>query len=106
MQCVVEILPGLACGHDQALEHCLPKKRRANPATQPREADQFMTVITLKQGEHIERALRRLKKILSREGTFDQMRRRRFFEKPSVKTRRKQKEAKFYAMLRQRHADD
>jgi small subunit ribosomal protein S21 len=65
-----------------------------------------MTVITLKKGEHIERALRRLKKILLREGTFDQMRRRRFFEKPSVKARRKQKDARFYAMLRQRHADD
>jgi small subunit ribosomal protein S21 len=60
----------------------------------------------LKKGEHIERALRRLKKILLREGTFDQMRRRRFFEKPSVKARRKQKDARFYAMLRQRHAED
>jgi len=65
-----------------------------------------MTVITLKKGEHIERALRRLKKLLLREGTFDQMRRRRFFEKPSVKTRRKLKEARFTAMLRERHADD
>jgi len=65
-----------------------------------------MTVITLKKGEHIERALRRLKKTLSREGTFLQMRRRRFFEKPSVKARRKMKEARFIAMLRERHADD
>jgi small subunit ribosomal protein S21 len=65
-----------------------------------------MTVITLKRGEPIERALRRLKKTLSREGTFDQMRRRRFFEKPSLKARRKMKEARFNAMLKQRHADD
>jgi len=65
-----------------------------------------MTVVTLKKGEHIERALRRLKKMLSREGTFDQMRRRRFFEKPSVKARRKLKEARFTAMLKERHADD
>jgi len=65
-----------------------------------------MTVVVLRKGEHIERALRRLKKILSREGTFDQMRRRRFFEKPSVKARRKLKEARFTAMLKQRHSDD
>lgn len=65
-----------------------------------------MTVIQLRKGEPVDRALRRLKKILSREGTFDQMRRRRYFEKPSVKTRRKLKEARFNSMLRQRHADD
>ena len=65
-----------------------------------------MTVVVLRKGEHIERALRRLKKILSREGTFDQMRRRRFYEKPSVIARRKLKEAKFTSMLKQRHIDD
>jgi len=65
-----------------------------------------MTVITLRKGEHIERALRRLKKILTREGTFTDVKRRRYFEKPSVKLRRKMKVARFAAMLRERHADD
>jgi small subunit ribosomal protein S21 len=65
-----------------------------------------MTVVLLRKGEHIERALRRLKKALSREGTFDSVRRRRFFEKPSIKARRKMKASMFNAMLRQRHADD
>jgi small subunit ribosomal protein S21 len=65
-----------------------------------------MIEITLKKGEHIEKALRRLKKKMSREGTFEQVRRRRFFEKPSVKARRKLKEARFTAMLRERRADD
>lgn len=65
-----------------------------------------MTVVLLRKGEPVERALRRLKKALSREGTFDLMRRRRFFEKPSIKARRKMKESVFNAMLRQRHADD
>ncbi len=65
----------------------------------------FMTEITLRKGEHVEKALRRLKKKLSREGTFEQIRRRRYFEKPSVKARRKLKQARFTAMLRERYAD-
>ena len=65
-----------------------------------------MTEIVLKKGEHIEKALRRLKKRLSREGTFEEVRRRRYFEKPSVKARRKLKAARFAAMLRERHADE
>ena len=64
-----------------------------------------MTEIVLKKGEHIEKALR-LKKRLSREGTFEEVRRRRYFEKPSVKARRKLKAARFAAMLRERHADE
>ena len=65
-----------------------------------------MTEILLKKGEHIEKALRRLKKKLSREGTFEQVRRRRYFQKPCVKARRKLKTARFTAMLRERHADE
>jgi small subunit ribosomal protein S21 len=63
-----------------------------------------MTEIILRKGEQIEKALRRLKKRLEREGTFEQVRRRRYFEKPSVKARRKLKAARFAAMLRERHA--
>ncbi len=65
-----------------------------------------MTVVVVRKGEPVDRALRRLKKALSREGTFDLMRRRRFFEKPSIKMRRKMKASIFNAMLKQRHADD
>jgi len=65
-----------------------------------------MTVITLRKGEQVDKALRRLKKLLSREDTFEQMRRRRYFEKPSTKARRKLKTARFNALLKQRHIDD
>lgn len=65
-----------------------------------------MITIALRKGEPVERALRRLKKMLSREGTFVDVRRRRYYEKPSVKSRRKMKEARFSAMLRERHAND
>jgi small subunit ribosomal protein S21 len=65
-----------------------------------------MTEIRLKKGEPVERALRRLKKKLDREQTIKQYRMRRRFEKPSAMKRRKQKAARFAAMLKARHADD
>jgi len=54
----------------------------------------------------VERAIRRLKRKLEREQTLKKFRERRRFEKPSAKRRRKQKAARFEAMLRARHADD
>jgi len=44
-------------------------------------------------GNDIERALRDLKHTLQREGLFKELKRRRFYEKPSVKKKRKQLEA-------------
>jgi len=44
-------------------------------------------------GNDIERALRDLKHALQREGLFKELKRRRFYEKPSVKKKRKQLEA-------------
>ncbi len=44
-------------------------------------------------GNDIERALRDLKHTLQREGLFKEIKRRRFYEKPSVKKKRKQLEA-------------
>jgi small subunit ribosomal protein S21 len=65
-----------------------------------------MTEIRLKKGEPVERAIRRLKKKLDREQTLKKFRERRRFEKPSAKKRRKEKAARFAAMLKARHADD
>ena len=65
-----------------------------------------MTEIKLKKGEPVDKALRRLKKKLDREQTLQQSRRRRRFEKPSAMKRRKQKAARFTAMLKARHAED
>ena len=50
-----------------------------------------MTEIKLKKGEPVEKALRRLKKKLDREGTLREARAHRHFEKPSEKRRRKAK---------------
>ena len=65
-----------------------------------------MTEIKLRRGEPIEKAVRRLRKKLDREHTMQEFRLRRRFEKPSARRRRKQKAARFAAMLKARHADD
>ncbi len=65
-----------------------------------------MTEIKLKKGEPVERAIRRLKKKLDREQTLKKFRERKRFEKPSARRRRKEKAARFEAMLRARHAED
>ena len=64
-----------------------------------------MTEIKLKKGEPVERALRRLKKKMDREGTIKDVRNRRAFEKPSARKRRKMNASKFQAMLAARYAD-
>lgn len=53
-----------------------------------------MTEVRLKKGESVDKALRRLKKKLDREGTLREARQRRNYEKPSAKKRRKAKEPK------------
>ena len=64
-----------------------------------------MTEIKLKKGEPVDKALRRLKKKIDREGTLRNVRLRRGYEKPSEKRRRKEKVARFSAMLTARYAD-
>jgi len=64
-----------------------------------------LTEIKLKKGEPVERALRRLKKKIDREGTLQEVRNHRHYEKPSERNRQKMKVARFNAMLRARHAD-
>ena len=65
-----------------------------------------MTEVKLKKGEPVDKALRRLKKKMDREQTLQKVRQRRRFEKPSAIRRRKEKAARFAAMLKARCADD
>ena len=53
-----------------------------------------MSEIRLKKGESVDKALRRLKKKLDREGTLREVRRRKRYESPSERRRRKAKEPK------------
>ncbi len=53
-----------------------------------------MSEVKLKKGESVEKALRRLKKKLDREGTLRDARQRKNYEKPSERIRRKKKTPK------------
>ena len=56
--------------------------------------------VKVKKGEPVERALRRLKKRLDREGVIRDVRAKRYFEKPSVAKRRQVKMAVFNNFVR------
>lgn len=61
--------------------------------------------VKVRKGEPMERALRRLKKRLDREGVIRDVREKRYFEKPSQAKRRKSKELDFNNMLRVRYSN-
>ena len=73
--------------------------------TNQRGCDKRLTEIKLRKGESVEKALRRLKKRIDREGTLREVRNHRHYEKPSERKRRKMKVARFSAMLSARYAD-
>ena len=54
----------------------------------------IFTEVKLKKGESVDRAMRRLKKKLDKEGTMRELRNRAHYEKPSEKKRRKQARAR------------
>ena len=60
--------------------------------------------VSVRKGEPMERALRRLKKRLDREGVIRDVRAKRYFEKPSQAKRRKKKELDFNNMLSVRYS--
>lgn len=59
--------------------------------------------VKIRKGEPMERALRRLKKKLDREGVIRDVRSKRYYEKPSEVRRRKNKVQAFNNMLRVRY---
>ncbi|MCB2376292.1 MULTISPECIES: 30S ribosomal protein S21 [Hymenobacter] len=54
-----------------------------------------MIIVQIKDNESVDRALKRFKKKFERTGVLKELRRRTFFQKPSV-TKRKQKEKAVY----------
>lgn len=61
--------------------------------------------VNIRKGEPMERAMRRLKKKLDREGVIRDARAKRYYEKPCETRRRKKKVAAFSDMLRRRYED-
>lgn len=60
-----------------------------------------MIIVEVKDGENIERALKRFKRKFDRTGTMRQLRTRREFQKPSAVKRRKMEKARYVQQLRQ-----
>jgi len=59
-----------------------------------REGVKSVIQIRLKKGESVERGLKRLKKIMDKEGLLKQLRNNRYYEKPCEKARRKSARAR------------
>ena len=60
-----------------------------------------MIIVPVKQGENIERALKKFKRKFDRTGTMRQLRDRKEFKKPSAVERRKMEKARYVQRLRQ-----
>jgi len=65
---------------------------RDSTVKQRKGVSKLDTEVSVKKGELIERALRRLKKKLDKEGTLKELRNRRHYEKPSEIKRREAKQ--------------
>ena len=50
--------------------------------------------IKLKDGERVDNALRRFRKAVEKSGVMQELRKREYFEKPSIKKKRKQAAAR------------
>ncbi len=61
-----------------------------------------MLIIPVKEGENIDRALKRYKRKFDRTGTMRQLRKRQQFTKPSVKRRTQIQKAQYIQTLRDR----
>jgi len=61
-----------------------------------------MSKVKLFKGESVDRGLKRLKQKMDREGIMDELKERRYYEKPSAKNKKRKQKAKFEAMLQAR----
>ena len=57
-----------------------------------------MAEVKVRKGESVDKALRRLKKKLDKEGTMREIRSHRYYEKPSERRRRKSARARIRAL--------
>jgi small subunit ribosomal protein S21 len=60
-----------------------------------------MIIIPIKEGENIERALKKFKRKFEKTGTIKELRRRQFFTKPSIQRREEVKKAIYIQKLQQ-----
>ena len=61
-----------------------------------------MIIVPLKEGENIERALKKFKRKFEKAGTVKELRERQAFKKPSIKRRQEIIRAKYVQYLQQK----
>jgi len=59
-----------------------------------------MVTVKVRVGEHIDKSLRILKKKIDKEGVMKTVKAKRFYDKPSIKNKKKQKQALKYRKRR------
>jgi small subunit ribosomal protein S21 len=59
-----------------------------------------MSEVNIKKGETVEKALRKLKKQMDREGTLKEIRNKKYYEKPSRKRYREMRRKKYNQRMR------
>ena len=64
-----------------------------------------MLEIKIKDGESVERAIRRFKRKVDSEGVLKDLKKRSHYEKPSTKRREQKKAAKYKAKMRSKYED-
>jgi small subunit ribosomal protein S21 len=64
-----------------------------------------MPKIEIRKGEELEKALRKFKTKLRREGIMDEIKKREFYEKPSQRKRKQQEAARRREQRRRREAE-
>ena len=64
-----------------------------------------MSKIEIRKGEGLEKALRKFKTKLRREGLMDEIKKREFYEKPSQRRRKKEEAARRRERRRRREAE-
>ena len=64
-----------------------PPKRRENEIKKQQKTENIMIIMPVKEGENIERALKKFKRKYERTGVLKELRRRQYFTKPSISKR-------------------
>ena len=64
-----------------------PPKRRENEIKKQQKTENIMIIMPVKEGENIERALKKFKRKYERTGVLKELRRRQYFTKPSIAKR-------------------
>ena len=64
-----------------------PPKRRENEIKKQQTTEKIMIIMPVKEGENIERALKKFKRKYERTGVLKELRRRQYFTKPSIAKR-------------------